>query len=267
MRIFLFCLNLLPFHIIMDSKSAKQLLIETENFLSKFPDLDEVISYGKKYKEIQILPYYISDIDIYMSENMTVDEGACFLLPDEFKHYVCANTTANGNCLYNAASYFLIQEELLAVQLRLATIIELMAYANEYLQLEVFEKDYSYSDEAFSNSRNYQSKRYKNKAPFIAEIMKMSCIGAWCSLGAFYGLASVLERPIQSIYPPVKSSILRDFTRIIKPRQEKYNIPITILWSIAGISEKESKELLPNSIYFKSNHFVGCYLLKVFIFI
>ena len=143
-----------------------------------------------------------------------------------------------------------------------------MAYADEYLKLKVFEKDYSYSDQAFSNAnyKKYQQEEYRNIAPFVVEIMRMSNVGAWCFLGAVYGLASVLERPIQSIYPPVKSSFLRDYTRIVKPRKETYDIPIAILWSIAGISEERSKELLAGNSFFKPNHFVGCYL-KVFIFV
>jgi len=93
--------------------------------------------------------------------------------------------------------------------------------------------------------------------------MSMCHIGAWSPLGALYGLASVLERPIQSIYPFTNSSILRSFTRIIKPRQQKYDIAIAVLWSVAGISEKKAKKLLLSE-YFMPNHFVGCYL-KVFI--
>ncbi|GET62573.1 hypothetical protein GLOIN_2v1870045 [Rhizophagus irregularis DAOM 181602=DAOM 197198] len=63
---------------------------------------------------------------------------------------------------------------------------ELMAYADEYLVLEVFEKDYSYSDRAFSkaNNKRYQQPEYRNIAPFVAEIMEMCCIGAWSPLGA-----------------------------------------------------------------------------------
>jgi len=121
------------------------------------------------------------------------------------------------------------------------------------------------SDQAFTNVKNekYQQPEYRNIAPFVAEIMGMSRIGAWCSLGAFYGLASVLGRPIQSIYPSVNSTLLREFTRIIEPRQKKYDATIAILWSMAGTNENISKELLSTG-YFKANHFVGCYL-KVFI--
>jgi len=186
----------------MDSNSVKQLLSETKKFLSNLPDLNEIISYGKKYKKVQILPDELSYINVYMSEDIEVDEGSCILLPDKFNNYICAETTADGNCLYNAVSYFLIQEDLLSTQLRLSTVLELMAYANEYLKLEVFEKDYSYSDQAFSNANNekYKQLEYRNIAPFVAEIMSMCRIGAWSPLGALYGLASVLERPIQSIY-------------------------------------------------------------------
>lgn len=253
-------------HLIMDSKSAKQLLVETKQFLSELPNLDEIMSYGQKHKRIQILPYDLSYINVYTSEDMIVDKGACTLLPDEFKHYVCADTTADGNCLYNAVSYFLIKEQVLSVQLHLSTVLELIAYANEYLKLEVFEKDYSYSDKAFlnSNKEKYQQSQYRNIAPFVAEIMEMCCIGAWSSLGALYGLASVIKRPIQSIYPPVNSSLLKGFTRIIKPRQEKYDVTIALLWFVAGINEKEAKKILSTN-YFRTNHFVSCHL-KIFIY-
>ena len=124
---------------IIDSKTAKQILIETENFLTELPNISDIMSYGKKHKKIQILPYDISYVDINISEDIVVDKGACALLPDEFNHYVCAGTTSDWNWLYNAASCFLIKDDLLAVQLRLSVVLELMAFANKYLKLEVFE--------------------------------------------------------------------------------------------------------------------------------
>jgi len=251
----------------MNSNSAKEILIKTKKFLAKLPSLNEIISYGQKYKKFQILPDNLSYIDVNMSEDIDVDEGACSLLPDEFRNYICADTTADGNCLYNAVSYFLIRENYLSVQLRLSTILELMAYADKYLKLEVFEKDYSYSDHAFLYAKNerYQQPEYRNIAPFIAKIMEMCHIGAWSPLGALYGLASVLERPIQSIYPPVNSSLLRDFTRVIEPRQQKYDVAIAILWSVSGVNEKRAKKLL-SSGYFRPNHFVGCYIMVFILF-
>ncbi|CAB4373931.1 unnamed protein product [Rhizophagus irregularis] len=94
-------------------------------------------------------------VDVCISEGIVIiDEGACLLLPDEFNGYIYADTTADGNCLYNAVSYFFIHENSLSTQLHLFTILELMAYADEYLVLEVFEKDYSYSDRAFLKANN-----------------------------------------------------------------------------------------------------------------
>ena len=123
--------------------------------------------------------------------------------------------------MYNAASCFLIKDDLLEIQL--LRLSELMSFANEYLKLRYLRKTmHIRSDQAFTNVKNekYQQPEYRNIAPFVAEIMGMSRIGAWCSLGAFYGLASVLGRPIQSIYPFVNSPLLREFTRIIEPRQK-----------------------------------------------
>ncbi|GBC53919.1 uncharacterized protein OCT59_017220 [Rhizophagus irregularis] len=164
----------------MDSISTKQLLTKTRKFLAKLPSLSEIISYGQKHKKIQILSCDLSYVDVYISEGIVIDEGVCLLLPDEFNGYICADTTADGNCLYNAVSYFFIHENSLSTQLRLSTILELMAYADKYLVLEVFEKDYSYSDRAFSkaNNKRYQQPEYRNIAPFVAEIMEMCHIGA-----------------------------------------------------------------------------------------
>src|SRR6266542_4616633 len=191
----------------MNSNSTKQLLIKTKKFLSELPNLNEIILYGQKYKRIQILPYDLSYIDIYISKDIIVDKEASTLLPNKFKYYVCADTTGDGNCLYNTVSCFLIKEDLLAVQLCLFVILELMAYANEYIKLKVFEKDYAYSDQAFLNANNkkYQQIEYRNIAPYVAEIMNMCQLEAWISLNAFYRLASVLERLIQSIYSSVNS--------------------------------------------------------------
>ncbi|CAB5353934.1 unnamed protein product [Rhizophagus irregularis] len=113
------------------------------------------MSYGQKHKKIQILSCDLSYVDVCISEGIVIDEGAsCLLLPDEFNGYIYADTTADRNCLYNAVSYFFIHKNSLSTQLRLFTILELMAYADEYLVLEVFEKDYSYSDRAFLKANN-----------------------------------------------------------------------------------------------------------------
>ena len=70
----------------MDLKSAKQILSETKDYLTKLPNLNEIISYGQKHRRrIQILPYDISYINIYMSDDIDVDNGACALLPNGLK--------------------------------------------------------------------------------------------------------------------------------------------------------------------------------------
>ena len=39
---------------------------ETKKFLSKLPDLNEIISYGQKHKKVQILPDDLSYINVYI---------------------------------------------------------------------------------------------------------------------------------------------------------------------------------------------------------
>ena len=74
--------------LIMDSKTAKQILIETENFLTELPNTTDIMSYGQKHKKVQILPYDISYVDINIYEDIVIDKGACPLIPNEFNHYV-----------------------------------------------------------------------------------------------------------------------------------------------------------------------------------
>ncbi|PKK67778.1 hypothetical protein RhiirC2_751260 [Rhizophagus irregularis] len=57
-------------------------------------------------KSIKKFKFYLSPyVDVCISEGIVIiDEGACLLLPDEFNGYIYADTTADGNCLYNAKS-------------------------------------------------------------------------------------------------------------------------------------------------------------------
>ncbi|CAG8748241.1 4346_t:CDS:2, partial [Rhizophagus irregularis] len=71
----------------MDSISTKQLLTKTRKFLAKLPSLSEIMSYGQKHKKIQILSCDLSYVDVYISEGIVIDEGACLLLPDEFNGF------------------------------------------------------------------------------------------------------------------------------------------------------------------------------------
>ncbi|PKC58181.1 hypothetical protein RhiirA1_471365 [Rhizophagus irregularis] len=68
----------------MDSISTKQLLTKTRKFLAKLPSLN-----------------------VYISEDIVIDEGACLLLlPDEFNGYICADTTADGNYKFCLNIYY-----------------------------------------------------------------------------------------------------------------------------------------------------------------
>ncbi|CAB5376180.1 unnamed protein product [Rhizophagus irregularis] len=130
--------------------NAKENLNEAA--ISNAEEID--ISSETERKPLSEIQNTVPSKHVCISEGIVIDEGTCLLLPDEFNGYICADTTADGNCLYNA----------------------LMAYADEYLVLEVFEKDYSYSDRAFSkaNNKRYQQPEYRNIAPFVAEIMEIS---------------------------------------------------------------------------------------------
>ena len=60
-------------------------------------------NYTNDYSD-EILPEFT--ISRHLLFNIKIDNGSCFLLPEEYKHLVCGNSTANGNCLFNSVSLF-----------------------------------------------------------------------------------------------------------------------------------------------------------------
>jgi len=147
------------------------------------------------------------------------DCEAMKLIPKKYKDHVCITSTPNGNCFFNSASLIVFGNEDNNIQLRLAVIIELMANANYYLQQPVFEKDIFYRDEALNTvNTEEQDNSFKKAKEYISELKLMCKPYSWCSMIAFFGLASVLHRPVESLFPNTGSEFMnRIYNRIIMP--------------------------------------------------
>src|SRR5687767_456333 len=143
----------------MNSKQAFSILTEIKSFLEAFYFKLTLIEledndYTKNYSD-KILPEFT--IYKHLPSNIKIDSGSCFLLPKEYKKLICGTSTADGNCLFHSASIILYGNECQFMQLRLAVIIELMKNARRYLEIETFETDITYTNDALDSAVKQKS--------------------------------------------------------------------------------------------------------------
>ncbi|RIA98800.1 hypothetical protein C1645_812284 [Glomus cerebriforme] len=181
-----------------------------------------------------------------------VDTAAEKILHMQYPHLTPANVLSNGNCLLNSISLIFTKDQILAPQFRLAMIIELMKYADFYLSQKLFEEDYYFSDAALNSAKNpSMPTTYNKEREYIGEIAYMSKSHRFCSIIGIYGLASVIQRPIMSIYPPTISQLISTlYHKLIEPRIKVYSKCITIMWTSSS-GKWNVNDPLP-----QTNHFV-----------
>ena len=222
----------------MNPNTARNLFDQIKSFIISNPSIEQAIPYGMLLAQMAYVPCDLSTIHTQMPPNVFEDRGSRYLLPIPYRHGVCCQSTANGSCLYNSVSIALIGNESLAVELRMATIAELLCHIEYYLQLPVFQSDVPYSNTALDEGNQYNTQYPKMKI-YLKELAENCSMFAYSPLLAVYGLTGVLQRPINSIFPPVGGNFRAAYNQIIQPRQENhYNPPIAILWTRAGIQSK-----------------------------
>src|SRR5215469_7588417 len=209
----------------MNSITATNTLYSIFDFLNKDNImLSEIINYGVQFNNISILP----NID-FINEEWNEDDQdyeAMKLLPERYKDYICIKSMPDSNCFFNSALLIVFGNENFNLQLRLATIIELMTHAPFYLQQSIFEKDIIYRNNAFDNENRIISDcNFKKESEYISELKLMCKPHSWNSMMAFFGLASVLCRPVESLFPDTNSKYMNQiYNHIILPRESKDNL-------------------------------------------
>ncbi|CAB4484839.1 unnamed protein product [Rhizophagus irregularis] len=126
-----------------------------------------------------------------------------------------------------------------------------MTHALFYLQQSIFEQDIIYRNEVFDNENIIINDcGFKKESEYISELKLMCKPHSWNSMMAFFGLASVLYRPVESLFPETNSKYMNQiYNRIILPRENKDNLPqCIIMWS--SYSAEQFK------ISYQANHFV-----------
>lgn len=220
----------------MNNKSLEQQLFNINKFLSVNPS-----------PNIYAVQNYASTIDISNIFSITfdapfeslpplasIDTAAEKILHLQYPHLTPAIVFSDGNCLLNSLSLIFTGNQTSALQFRLAMVIELMKHADFYLSQKIFEVDYYFSDAALNSTKNNSNTQviYNKEKEYISEIAYMSKSRQFCSIIGIYGLASVIQRPIMSIYPPTISQLISTlYHKVIEPRMKVYGEYITIMWT------------------------------------
>ena len=175
--------------------------------------------------------------------------------------------TPNGDCLFNAASILLCGNESVAMLLCLLVAGELFFNAPFYADHDVFNDttktstDLSF-DTVFSialtkaGEEKFAETRKKSEA-VKAEALVAFTRGKWSSFMHVLELASVVSKPLHSIYPDVNFGFRSLIHRSVSPRtsptvdQPCGNVePLNILWSSYGNFDNHP------GTWFELNHFV-----------
>ncbi|EXX59935.1 hypothetical protein RirG_184500 [Rhizophagus irregularis DAOM 197198w] len=180
-----------------------------------------------------------------------IDNTAEKILHLQYSHLTSAAVFSNGNCLLNSISLIFNANQTLALQFRLAMIVELMKFSDFYLGQKIFEEDYYFSNAALDSAKNSDMPTtYNKEREYIGEIAYMSKPYRFCSIVGLYGLASVIQRLIMSIYPPTTSQLISSlYSKLIEPRIKTYDEPIMIMWT-ASSGKWNVNDFLPQTDHF-----------------
>lgn len=236
---------------------------ELDNLLSamKINDEDSVVSIRLKHlRRVQgdsCQPDY---------ERLQSDKLASMLIPLEINvdegGQQALKCTGNGNCLYNSASLVLCGDEHLSTSLRILTACELFSNGQLYTDhpaLETVIKNPEFMSRNLNDARamifptaEISSENETN----VRNVALSTCTDrAWSGLIHIMALATVLQRPIYSVYPEVNMGIRPLFNNLFYPvssnEVNEGHIEIMyIMWSRDGNFDTRDGAL------FEPNHFV-----------
>ncbi|POG66446.1 hypothetical protein GLOIN_2v1482377 [Rhizophagus irregularis DAOM 181602=DAOM 197198] len=218
----------------MNSKNLEQLL-NINKFLSTTPppNIHSVQDYVSTINISGIFSITFDTPHETLPPLTNIDNTAEKILHLQYPHLTSAAVFSNGDCLLNSISLIFNANQMLALQFRLAMVVELMKFSNFYLSQKIFEQDYYFSDIALNSAKNSDMPTtYNKEREYISEIAYISKPHQFCSIIGLYGLASVIQRPIMSIYPPTVSQLISSlYNKLIEPRIKAYDEPIMIMWT------------------------------------
>src|SRR5436190_24385988 len=140
----------------MNNKHINEHLFNINKFLSTIPspDIQSVQNYASSIDISNIFSITFSTPYEILPSSINVDTTAEKILHLQYSHLTPAVVFSDGNCLLNSLSLIFTAKQSLALQFRLAMVIELMKNADFYLNQKLFKEDYYYSDAALNSAKN-----------------------------------------------------------------------------------------------------------------
>ena len=199
------------------------------------------------------------------------DDLATFLIPDDVtrpggQRLFALKATPNGDCLFNAISLLVRGNESAAMLLRLLAAGELYFNASFYADHHVFVDTIRSNNDlsldtlftvALTEAGADECSKNRSKTDTVKSEALVACTrGEWSSFLHILGIASVLSKQVQSIYPDVNFRFRSLIHRIVKPRASATNDPlgdedqVNILWSRDGGFDNRP------GVWYEPNHFV-----------
>ncbi|CAG2186302.1 unnamed protein product [Mytilus edulis] len=196
-------------------------------------------------------------------DNFAIDNRSMKLFPDD----VCTDKTlfpvqvrADGNCLPACGSVFVFGNDSYADEIRAHIIKELSLNKKFYLDKNYLSNAFGTDDQNKNILKSFAmySDEYTHGVVltersiediYEREIMQIRNSKTYMGIWQIFALASVIRRPIVSVYPKKGNpNVRKDLYRRIEPMEKDSDKPLYIMWT--------STRLDMNNNYWVPNHFV-----------
>ncbi|CAB4040910.1 Hypothetical predicted protein, partial [Paramuricea clavata] len=211
-----------------------------------------------------------TNIGIGTGSHLEVDQFGQALIPDDISQssdtFIAYKSTANGNCLFNSVSRLLVGNDSISCHLRLLTALELSMNTEFYAEHPRLHVSY---DSGFFKATMFTIclstlgigiwDISKNRTKAIqAEARVASKTKEWAGVASktkeLMALASVIARPIFSVYPNVPLVFRKLLHGTIQPRVAEHiqaqESTVYIMWSRDGNFDATSGR------WYEPNHFI-----------
>ncbi|XP_071961070.1 uncharacterized protein [Antedon mediterranea] len=204
--------------------------------------------------ELQQPPLEGAESCPYFKGNLCLDQNAEQLIDSEFIHLKPVCVSDGVNCLFSAASVIYYGSEDNFLELKLRTVIELAYHKDHYMRqkalIKCIKAEYALTkleeNDVLTKPKDVEANFENSIRQTLSEQNLFSLQGNSIQL---FGLASVLNCNIQSVFPTMGASETSPLNVLITPRKEQENpATVFIMWS--------RHTPLPEDGQFVPNHFV-----------
>ena len=209
--------------VLSDLKQLENVLEASDDLETHFTNLESKYSASARW---------IKKTNIRIGSDLKIDQFGQALLPDDISQssdtFIAYKSTANGDCLFNSVSCLLVGDESISCHLRLLTALELSSNKEFYAEHPKLQGSLSHIS-GFSKATLFMIclsrlgigiwdiSRNPTKA-IQAEARVASTTKEWAGMMHLMALATVIARPIFSVYPNVPLGFRKLLHGTIQPR-------------------------------------------------